>query len=193
VSVSNEPSRPEDLVALLLRFAAGTAGSIGFGFLTFGSSVFDPGNPRFQCLTVGPLGASMLALVRGSRHRAALAVGAAFGLLQVGLSWGLGSPRALTGPLWSLFLCGGLFIIAVIFDLLAEAGHRLGKFLVLGLLLSGVYLAGTPLMGLGQGVGDGGIFPFLFNAFLGIVIGDGVGVCVELVELLPFARSRPEP
>ena len=81
-------------------------------------------------------------------------------------------------------------MVALIFDRLAERNYRFGKFLLVGPLLGGVYLAATPVAGLGAHGPQAVLRSLLLNTLLGIVIGDGVGLGVELADLLPGLRRR---
>lgn len=182
--------------AAILRFWAGTLGGILAGYLAFGIQVFRPGGSPFQSVTVGALMAAILALVRSRRSTEGLAVVIAFALLQLGANWNAGWPRFLIATISSLFIAAGIFLIAVVFDHLARHGIRFFKFLVAGPLLGGIYLAVTPLSGWGALTGENALRNLLGNAWLGIVIGDGVGLGVELLELLApglYSRGAQEP
>jgi hypothetical protein len=188
--------RNDGALAATLRFAAGTLGSIAAGYAVYRGGVFHPGARPFQCVTVGALMAAVLALVRGGRPGPALGVVGGFGLLQIGLVWHKGWPRAFTGFASNVIAAAGIFVAAVIFDLLARRGLRFGKFLVNGPLLGGIYVAVTPIAGLGLPArGAVMVSSLLENLWLGILIGDGVGLGVELAELIPglFPVRPSEP
>ena len=78
-------------------------------------------------------------------------------------------------------------------DQLAHRGIRIGKFLLVGPLLGGLYLGLTPLMDFQTMNALDPAQSWLFNAFLGVVIGDGVGAGFELTELLLDPATPPEP
>ena len=85
---------------------------------------------------------------------------------------------------WSVVLAIGILLIALIWDLLSRRGILIGKFLLSGPLLGGIYLAAAPVTFL-QGISPHSVMrSLLLTFFLGIVIGDGVGLGVELVELV---------
>jgi len=168
---------------VVLRFAAGTLGSFLAGLIAFRREVFDVGNPAFQCVPMGALGAAILALSRASRPRTALQLVGAFALVQFGATWHSGWFRAAAMAAWSVAIGLGLWLVAAIYDQLARLDVRLGKFLVVGPLLGGVYFAATPLASFAAGEPDGVLRSLWWNGFLGIVLGDGLGAAVELVEL----------
>lgn len=195
----------------LLRFGAGWAGSLLLGFAVFGlldaasrafgpfavfrgmwRSVFDAGRPPFQCVTVGAFLAAVFALVRGARPAGALGLAGGVVLVELGTVVQTGWGRGVSRPLWWLSVGAGAFAVAAVYDGLAARGQRLGKWLVSGPLLGGVYLAATPAALLETPAGHPVLSGLLLNALLGLVIGDGVAFGVELVELLPRLRRDPE-
>jgi hypothetical protein len=183
----------------ILRFAAGVLGSTVAGWIAFRGDIFNIASPAFQCVTIGVLAAAILAMVRSGTSTGALRLVAAFALLQFGATWSSGPLPALAMAAWSVFIGLGLFLAATIFDLLAQLGVRFGKFLVIGPLLGGIYFAATPLASFVAGEPQGVLRSLWWNAFLGIVIGDGIGAAVEVVEPLiaptpsdPLAERRPE-
>jgi len=177
--------RPE-LTATLLRFWIGAAGSFAAGWLVFGSAVFRPGHVAFQCITIGALTAGIVALQRSGRPLHALALAVGFGLFQLGLVETEGWIVASSGVVMGL----GIFLVALIFDLLAREGVVLGKFLLLGPLLGGVYLAATPLAQFHSLTGPDAVRTLMQFALVGVVIGDGAGLGVELVDLVALAAGR---
>lgn len=184
---------PQGLSRALVIFLAGTAGSVAIGAAAFHAEAFSPGHPFFQCVSIGALMAGILALVRGGRIARGVTVALAFTVFQLGLAWSSTLYRAITILLWSLIICAGILIIAVIYDLLARRGFRIGKFVLMGPLLGGVYIAATPvtvLLGISPISPDNSMTMILLNTFLGIVIGDGVGLGAEVAELLMDARTR---
>ena len=178
---------------VVLRFAAGTVGSFLAGLIAFRGEVFDVGNPAFQCVPMGALGAAILALSRASRPRTALQLVGAFALVQFGATWHSGWFRAAAMAAWSVAIGLGLWLVAAIYDQLARLDVRLGKFLIVGPLLGGVYFAATPLASFAAGEPDAVLRSLWWNGFLGIVLGDGLGAAVELVELfiLPGRAAAP--
>lgn len=176
----------------LLRFAAGTLGSVLSGLVIPETWSF-PEEPIFQSLTVGALGAGTLALVAAARPGQALVLGATFGLVHLGYAFTHGWHRAVAEILRGFFLGGGTLIVAVIFDRLAELGFRFGKFLVVGPLMGGIYLAATALAFLGPHTYADGTVLLLKYVFVGFVIGDGLGLGIELVDLIPGLNPRRGP
>ena len=174
----------------LSRFVAGTAGSILLGLAIFRMQTFQPDAPWFQCVSVGALLAGVLALVRVGRPTQALSLVAAFALVHLGYAWTQGWGRAVAEWTYSLVLGGGTFLASVIFDRLAEEGYRFGKFALLGPLVAGVYLAATPLVLVGPDRGVDGLGVLIRHVFVGLIIGDAVGLGVEIVELLPPVGRR---
>lgn len=168
---------------VLLRFLAGTAGSILLGMVVFRMQVFQFQSPESQCVRMGALASGVIALFRANRPTWAVIVLGSFGLFQLGSTWSLGPSRSLTMVGWSLFIGLGFCIVAVVFDQLARMNLRFGKFLVAGPLVGGIYLAATPLASLAAGRPMAAMDALLTGAFLGIIIGDGAGLGIELVEL----------
>jgi hypothetical protein len=128
----------------------------------------------------------MLALVRKGRTvEGALLIPAYTGLrlafAQSG-GWRIGTS--------ALLLAAGVFLVALIFDQLGRHGVRFGKFLVAGPLLGGVCLAVAPLSQLHALNMYDSFDPLMVQLFMGIVIGDGAGLGVELAELFFHVRQR---
>lgn len=172
-----------------LRFAAGTVGGILAGILAFQWQVFDFENPASQCVTMGALASAILALVRTSRPVQAVRLVGAFAMLQLGIAWTLGPFPAVAQAVWSTFVGLGMCLVALIFDRLARMNVRLGKFLVAGPLLGGIYFAATPLLSFVQS--QDVVRALWMNAFLGIVIGDATGLAVEIAELFVASAKAP--
>lgn len=167
-----------------LRFGVGALLSVLVGLALFRLDTFEPGEPWFQCVTGGALLAGLLTLVRISRAPQAVSLTLAFILVHVGYAWTLGVGRAIVETLWSIALGGGLLVSALVFHNLAEKGYRFGKFALLGPLVAGVYLASTLLILLRPELGDP-MATLVRHVFVGLVIGDAVGLGIELVELFP--------
>ena len=174
----------------LLRFVAGTVASVLSGLAIFRMETFEPGGPWFQCVTAGALVAGVVALMRVERPAQALSLAAAFACVHMGYAWTLAPGRALAESLWSVVVGGGAFVSAVIFHRLAEEGYRFGKFALLGPLVAGVYLAATMLILVGPRGEDDALGVLVRHVFVGLIIGDAVGLGVELAELLPAVGPR---
>lgn len=186
----------------ILRFAAGILGTTVAGWIAFRGDIFNVSSPAFQCVTIGVLAAAILAMVRSGYTVGALRLVAAFTVLWFGATWHSGPFAALAMAAWSASIGLGLFLVAVCFDLLSQVGIRFGKFLVVGPMLGVLYFAATPLASLVAGQPQGVLRSLWWNAFLGIVIGDGIGVAVEAIELfikptpsdpVGVARIEPDP
>lgn len=200
---------PASLSAVLLRLGAGWAGSVLAGLVVFGLldlasriseqfgvfrgmglAVLVGGQPPVQCVTVGALAAAVFALVRTGRPAGALGLVAGVVAFVLGLFAPGGWPRAVSRPLWWLTVGAGAFAVAAVFDRLAARGYRLGKCLVVGPLLGGLYVAATPTVLLEAPPARAVLPDVLMYALLGIVIGDGVAFGVEMADLLPGMRRR---
>jgi hypothetical protein len=86
-----------------------------------------------------------------------------------------------------------LILLALVYDALARQGFRIGKFVLMGPLLGGLYVAATPvtlLQGTTTVDAEHSMTTLLLNCFLGIVIGDGVGLGAEIAELFLDRRSN---
>jgi hypothetical protein len=174
----------------LVMFAAAMAGSVGAGWIAFQAGIFRFDQPSAQVFTTGALMAGVLTLTRIGKIAPAVILSAAWVLFLAGTvtrdSWF----RVFIQATWAVVLAIGILLIALIWELLARRGIRLGKFLLAGPLLGGIYMAASPVMFL-QGISPNSVMRSLLLTFiLGIVIGDGVGLGVELVELF---RKPPAP
>jgi len=170
---------------MVLRFGFGLSGGLGLSFLVFRQAIFIPQSPVFQCLTVSALLAGILALLRSDRQTQAAALAVAFALLRLGFVQSEGWTVAIAG---AMHVCG-VFLVALIFDLLARRGILFGKFLVVGPLLGGIYLATMPLAIFFKVTGSE-LMPYLMrHVFLGLMVGDSVGLGVEVADLLILART----
>jgi hypothetical protein len=171
--------------AALPRFLLGLAGAVAAGLVVFRGRVFDPGDLSFQCVSVGALTAGLLALVRISRHGGALLLVVLFGLARYGFAGTSGWLPGISG-----FLLGaGLYLVAVIFDLLGRSGLALGKFLLAGPLIGGIYLALTPITDFYTLTSDEVTRTLLLRFLVGLILGDGAGLGVELAELPAAAAA----
>ena len=185
------------MIATAARAFAGWAGAVGAGALAFDIArtghggageglrwtVLTPGGPPFQCVALGAVAAFVLACVRARRPAWTVAVVSAWVALQTGLALDAGWPRVFAQPLWAAAIAVGLVAVAAVYDALADAGYRFGKFLVIGPLVSGLWVAATPAALFGGEATGRLLHEFLLNAFLGLVIGDGCAFGVEVAEL----------
>ena len=172
---------------MMVRFWSGIAGGALAGLAVFRWSLFQPGHPAFECLTVGALTAGLFALARQSQRGEALALALAFG----GVRFLLTPVVRFNALLAGLALGFGLFVVALIFDLLARRGWRFGKFLLVGPLVGGVFLALAPITEQSAMNVHNAAQLLLFRVALGVLIGEGVALGVELADW-PLARlQRP--
>lgn len=168
---------PPSLSAILVRFWLGSLGSFAAGLFVFGRRIFDPLEEGFYCITVGTLAAGVFTLIRVSRAGQALVLVTFFALLQGVLAGWL---PAFAG----LVLGVGALLVGLIFDLLARRGFWFGKFLISGPLLGGVFLAAAPIAEFDTLTAPGAARTLLEHVFVGVLIGDGVGLGVELADLV---------
>jgi len=173
----------QSIPVALAMFAAAMAGSLAGGWVAFRAGIFRPELPSFQVFTIGALMAGILTLTRIGRVSAAAVLGVGWILYQFGEVMDDGLFRIVSHTIWSVTMVTGIFIITLIWEFLARRGFRLGKALLAGPLLGGVYVAAIPVTLL-EGVSSGSALrSMLLTLFLGIVIGDGVGIGVEIVEV----------
>jgi len=170
----------------LSRFWFGVAFGVLNGFVVFRWSLFQPDQASFECITVGVLLAGSLSLVRMRRHGQALALALAYGAFRLSFA---PTGRFLAG-LAGLLIGLGVFLVAVIYDELARTGLRFGKFLIVGPLLGGAFLAVAPISQFDHLTLFNAIYPLIFQGALGIVIGEGVGFGVEIAELASWIVER---
>ncbi len=173
---------------LLLRFWLGFGGGVGLGLVAFRTAIFDPRLPYSQVVTVGSLLAAVLALRRGGAPGVAAFVAVGFTGWQFWIAHALPWDRMVSHVLFSGILAAGILVVAMLYQALHERGVRVGKFLLLGPALAGVYLAATPALTLWTVSTSTVLRDLLANMFLGVVIGDGIAFGVEMVDL---ALDRP--
>ncbi len=164
---------------MMIRFWSGLAGGVFLGLVIFGRDVFRPDHPAFECVTVGALTAGMLTLARVANRGQAIGLVLGYAGLRVALSPMLRWSATVSGVLLVLAIFG----LALFYDLLARSGLRFGKFMVVGPLLGGVYLALAPLTELETMNMLNASSLLTFRLGLGFLIGEGVALGVELAEL----------
>jgi hypothetical protein len=174
-----------NLFATILRFAFGLSGGVGFSFLLFRQAIFNPNSPVFECLTASVVLAGILALLRSDRQTQAGALAVAVALLRLGFAQSQGWTVAIAGVL----LTGGIYLIALIFDMLARRGILFGKFLVVGPLLGGVYLATVPLAAFYSVTGSDLMPHLMRHVFIGLLVGDAVGIGIEVADMWILVRT----
>jgi len=172
---------------LIARTFSGAAGSILAGYLVFGAEMFRSDHLGFRCLTIGTLTAAVIALMRTSRPVQATVLAVAYGLFQLGLARSIGWVAASAG----LVVGCGVLLVALIFDMLARRGLLFGKFLLTGPLLAGIYVAATPLAEFNQLTTSNALPQIARAVYAALLIGDSVGLGVELVDLGELAAWRP--
>jgi hypothetical protein len=172
----------------LARIGCGVAGGLAAAAAAFREQVFDPRTPAAAAVLLTVLFAGLLALVRarllGVAVALALVGGAAHGALEGPFDPLAVVARALGGL--------GALLVAVVFDALARDGYRFGKFLIAGPLLGGVLLALSPLTVFHDVPALHALRPLLFEVYLGVVVGDGVALGVELAEAFPATAADDE-
>jgi hypothetical protein len=176
------------LTGAALRFLAGGGLAVLAGTALFPPALVGIEQRPVPSIAVGLLAAGILALVRMELSAAALALAVAAAVLELGLSVDHGWPRVVLEPVWLLLVGGGLFLAAVVYDGMARSRYRFGKFLVLGTLFAGIYVAMTPLALIVQPLARPVGGELMLNAFLGMLVGDAVGLGVEILELLGRGR-----
>ncbi|NNK62261.1 MAG: hypothetical protein HKO98_03555 [Gemmatimonadetes bacterium] len=174
---------------LLLRFWLGFGGGVGLGLVAFRFAIFDPRLPYSQVVTVGSLLAAVLALRRGGAPGIATFVAVGFTAWQFWIAHALPWNQTVSHVLFSGTLAAGILLIAELYQALHERGIRIGKFLLLGPALAGVYLAATPALTLWTVSTSSVLRDLLANMFLGVVIGDGIAFGVEMIDLV---LDRPQ-
>lgn len=168
-----------------VRTAAGILGAVSLGGFLFRGRILQPGRLEYQVLIVGLLCAFIVATARVRKPAWGVAIAVAFAAYQ----WASFSPqsfgRGIVQTLGGAHVAAGLVLAGQIFDRLGRMGLRVGKFLVLGPLVGGMLLAVTPLATLANRTVPDLSRLLIENLFLGMVIGNGVGIGIELIESLP--------
>lgn len=173
------------LATALVRFWLGTAGAVAAGYVAFRGALFEPGHPAFETLAVGMLVAGILTLVRLSLRGQALALLLAYGALQYAVADGARWAAALAGALLGF----GILVVGEVYHELALRRVRIGKFLMVGPLVGGAMMAVAPIGSYRELIPFDTVRPLLLQLFMGIVIGDGVGLGLELAELIPLGGA----
>jgi hypothetical protein len=173
------------VLAAFIRFICGLGGAVAVGALVFRMGVIDPQHPAFECLSAGALGAGIFALVRQSTRGQAFVLALVFAMMRLAVS-----PVArLSAVIGGLFLGLGLFLVALIYDRLARDGWRFGKFLLIGPMIGGLYLGLAPLTEGARMHVNNASSQMLFRFALGLLIGQGLAIGMELADL-PFAGEK---
>lgn len=174
---------------LLVRTAVGATCSVALGFLVYGPDALVPELPHFQVVTVGILMSAVVALWEGGAPRTSALLVAAFAVQQMWTTVGQGWTKTIALSLWCVIVGAGLVHIGLIWTLLDRQGLRFGKGLIAGPLLAGVFFAATPAAALAATSPSQAMRTLVGNLLLGVVIGDGVGLGIEIVDL----ALRPKP
>lgn len=181
------------LAAALVRFWLGTVGALAGGYAAFRGALFQPDHPAFDSLAVGMLAAGVITLVRLSLRGQAVLLAVAYGVLQLGVT----DHRRWAAGLGGVLLGLGLIVVGEIYHELALHGFRFGKFLLVGPLLGGLLLALAPIVEFDSLIAFDAVRPLLLQLFVGVVVGDGLGLGLELAELIPLggatAARSPAP
>lgn len=174
------------LVGAAARAGAGTITAWVLGWFLFHGRMFAPERMEFQVITIGLLTAWIVSLVRAQRVGWGAMSVVAFTVYQWASYSPIDTKRAIVQTVAAFFVATGLLLAGIVFDRLGKMGLPVGKFLILGPMVGIMMLAVTPLATLvNVGVPD---IPRLLieNLFLGMVIGNGVGIGIELVEQVAF-------
>lgn len=176
-------STAPSLGLILARFWLGTFTGVAGGLLVFGRAAVDPTQTAFYCVSVGTVFAGVLALVRCLRVGQAIALVLFFSVMQRMIAgWFAAATAVVIGI--------GAVLVAVIFDMLARKGIHFGKFLIAGPLLGGVFLAAAPIAEFNTLTSTDAVRTLLFYGYIGVLIGDGVGLGVEVADLAARAIDR---
>jgi hypothetical protein len=176
-------STAPSLGLILTRFWLGTLAGVASGLLVFGRTAVDPTQTAFYCVSVGTVFAGVLALVRCERVAQALVLVLFYAVMQRLIAGWLAAATALV-------IGVGAVLVALIFDLLARKGIHFGKFLIAGPLLGGVFLAAAPLAEFHTLTSMGAVRTLMYYGYIGVLIGDGVGLGVEVADLGALALEK---
>jgi len=173
----------------LIHFGAGIAGGSAACLLAFRTLDALPSLQASQIIFTGLLLAICLTIVRTIHPAVGVVLCVIFALGRLGLLELNGSVQMFSTLFTDLVLGLGAMLIAVIFHLLAESGLKLGKFLLVGPLVGGLFVATTMINEFFSPLPGDPLIAILIGVFLGAVVGNGVGLGVELVELHPTYRN----
>lgn len=174
---------------VLARFGAGTVFGLGAATLVFRGRLWDPTDPAFQAINSSMLLSALMALVRTSRAGFAAALAAGYAVMRFGFAESSGWMAASSG----IVLAAGALLVALIFDWVAREGVLLGKFLLVGPLLGGIYLAVAPMLEFDSLIASESVRTLLYYVFVGLVTGNGVGLGVEAADLALGPGEPQEP
>lgn len=170
------------IMSILLYVIAGAGASIIIGFISLGPRIFIYTLPAFHFILVGIAGAIIFATVRFyNKWTAALAVLILAFILMIILKI-LKIPQFVFQIIWAI--ASGYLIFAMACLYRTKLGKLpIGKFLIVGIALAILYvaLAYGRLMMLGMPATYLSLRP---SAILGFLIGCGLGVGIEVGELL---------
>jgi hypothetical protein len=173
----------------LIHFGAGIAGGSAACVLAFRTLDALPSLQASQIIFTGLLLAICLTIVRTINPAVGVVLCVIFALGRLGLLELNGSVQMFSMLFTDLVLGLGAMLIAVIFHLLAESGLKLGKFLLVGPLVGGLFVATTMINEFFSPRPGDPLIAILIGVFLGAVVGNGVSLGVELVELHPAYRN----
>ena len=156
------------------------------GLAIFRTALFQPGHPAFECLTIGALASAIFSLTRQGQRGEALALACAFGGARLLLPPVVRLESLIAG----LALGLGLFVVGLIFEMLAQGGWRFGKFLLIGPLVGGLFLALAPITEQSAMNVHNAVRLLLFRVALGVLIGEGVALGIEVADWSLLRRPQ---
>lgn len=170
------------IVGILLYLITGMAGSIIVGLISFGSKIFIYSLPAFHFILVGVAGAIIFATVRFFKKWIAATVVLVLALLLLITFKLTQSPQFVFQILMAITTGYTIFAMACLYR--TKLGKLLiGKFVLVGLALGILYVA----LAYGRFISLGmpATYSSLrFFAVFGFLIGCGLGVGIEIGELL---------
>lgn len=177
---------PATVTQVLGRFVAGFSGVVGLGWIAFRERLFQPWETAFSVLVIGAVAAAILAALRGRRGSHAVAIAIGYAVFQLTL-WNV---RGLMYASTGIVIASGLLITGWIFDQLGRLGWSVGKFLIYGPMVAGIFLAVAPMMTYNTLTSDNVLRTFLVYLYMGLVTGHGVGLGIEAADLIGRAFSK---
>ncbi|MGD9489586.1 MAG: hypothetical protein AB7W47_16320 [Calditrichaceae bacterium] len=167
---------------IIMTILFGTALSSILGMIPFGMRILDPGHPAFQFISFGLIGSSAFALFLVRQYRDAIFVTVLLFILNFFFSGRTVPGIILTYLLFFVAVTGSVYLYSRYFyDVLSDL--LVARPLILSSMMAISFVVATFLLFLVFGSVNNQFYP-LGNLPIGFLIGLGLGVAFEFVELL---------
>lgn len=170
------------IVKIIMIILFGTVLSSILGMIPFGMRILDVGHPAFQFISLGMIGASAFALFSGRHYRDAIFVIVLLFLIDFLISGQPVPGGILTFLLFFIAVSGSVYLFSrYFFEVLSEL--MIARPLILSSMMAISFVVVTFFLFLVFGSVNIQFYP-LGNLPIGFLIGLGLGIAFEIVELL---------